>query len=114
MKYIYFRTNPESKNNTDHNGVICVGYKHNPNERTIAIAASFCNPKERFSKKIAHKIINGRMDAGHIIKLVDVSETPPKYEEMVKLIKDELNHPLTISVGTFAMVQLPSWFAGVF
>ena len=107
MKYIYIKQHPKSKNNTEHGGVVCVGYKYDDNNSTIYVSTSFCNPKDRFSKKKAHRIIEGRMKANKVMKII--TDKPPTYEDMLDVVLTELNDPLTEKCGKFCMVNTPSW-----
>ena len=107
MKYIYIKQHPKSKNNTKHGGVVCVGYKYDDNNATIYISTSFCNPQDRFSKKRAHKIIEGRMNVGKFMKII--TDKLPTYEDMLRMVYAELNHPSTVETGKFCMVNTPSW-----
>jgi hypothetical protein len=88
----------------------------------------FCSPQDRFSKKKAHAIIEGRMTKDNFITVHTDNSKKLKYEEITGLAKDILNnamphgvpnvrayvdsveHKSTPEVGN---VKLPWWFTGV-
>jgi len=61
MRYIYFGHKKQEK----HKGVICVGFEQSQHVfPAIKYSVALCSPKDNFSKKLARKIIDGRMKKG--------------------------------------------------
>jgi len=92
MRYIYFGHKKEGR----HKGVICVGFEQSRNIPTIIkYSVALCSPKDNFSKKLARKIITGRMAKGKSRELLIRSSYGNK-EIIEKIIEDydySLSHP---------------------
>ena len=107
-KFIYF--NRPTKNNTDHNGVICVAYRitHTQNDPILDYSICFCSPKDRFSKKIARKILLGRMRIHKFRSLacppITSGYSEPKYIDCLELIKRDIITQKEMGKN------FPSWF----
>jgi len=123
MRYIYFG---KEDNNKEH-GVTCIGYKFE-GDRGLRMSFCFCSPKDRFSKKKAHAIIEGRMSKGNSVLANIDGLNKMKYEEITSVAKDILNNAMPYGVPNVkgyvdsvdhksapevGNVKLPWWFSGV-
>ena len=110
LRYIYLRNN-QDKQNTNHGGVVCLGYKIE-DDNTLVIGISFCSPNDMFSKKIAHRIIEGRVKAGKNAVL-HLPVAKPKYEEVVNTIGSYIKEVLQTAGENerpvIAGVKVPRW-----
>ncbi len=80
VRYIYFR-------NGEHFGpAISFGYFINQ-DNDIVVSVAFCSEEDRFNKKIARKILNGRLEKGRCVVIPTNFTKEPKYEVVVDLIK---------------------------
>lgn len=91
-KYIYIREDKKSNTN-----VISIGYVVNSNSLKFAIA--LCCNKDNFSKKIAKKIIDGRLEKGNCYT-IDINSSFMQYKDCKKTIISTLKHD---------MFKLPNW-----
>ena len=124
MMYIYFN---RTKKNAGHNGITCVGYEYNEEDKELSMGFAFCCPGDNFSKVGTHQRILGRFAKGKKVIFADMQERP-KYEVVAELAKNIMNNSLPAggqpvkdfvkehhfkefpSVGG---VNLPWWFQGV-
>ena len=118
MRYIYFGKNKGG----NHNGIACVGYELE-GERKMKMSFSFCSPNDRFSRKKAHAILDGRMDNDQVV-VANTEVKFLKYEEITKIAREFLNNsiegwkdPKEFTVNnnykkhkTVGGVNLPWWF----
>ena len=86
MRYIYFG---RFKGMADHKGITCVGYEFEDNKK-MKMSFAFCSPEERFSRKKAHTILNGRMQNDQVVT-ANTQEKPMKYEEVTAMVRDFIN-----------------------
>lgn len=101
MRYVYIRPDKTSKG-----PVVSIGYCINDKKELLATAA-FCSPQDRFCKKTARNIINGRMNANKYIIINNGYDREPKYQDAV----DELVTHLTRKSWRWGKaVTIPSWF----
>lgn len=109
LRYVYFG---KTKDSTKHNGIICVGYEQVPGkqkelgEYSYRYAMSFCRPGEAFSRKIAHSIIDGRMEVGQFQEVVFNSPNRPTYEQIVVAILNNITLPKNPGLLTWAQPLL--------
>ena len=90
VRYLYLRT--DLKRN--HLGAVCFGYQYLPNTELIEYATSVCNPKDHFNRKIAHKIIMGRLNY-HPMILPDYFSVEPKYRDVfIKIMNHFLDNEI--------------------
>jgi hypothetical protein len=61
---------------------MCVGYRYNKDSASLDIGVSFCNPNDRFSRKRARSIIDGRIKKNTKTTISGVEEAP-KYSDVV-------------------------------
>ena len=103
-RFIYFRDNLEA---TNHNGIICAGYRDE--EDVCLIAFAFCSPEDRFEKKIARDIINNRFDNDICIRIEKSDNLKLEtYRDWVSLVMEIYNS----NIGNHAFAQgifAPSW-----
>lgn len=103
-RFIYFR---DALVATNHNGIICAGYRCENN--TVFLAFAFCSPLDRFEKQIARNIIKERLESGKCLRVElpeDVSFE--KYADYVALVINIYNS--NISNPSFAAgISAPSW-----
>lgn len=83
VRYIYLRDDVNMRNYD--NGVVCFGYMFTDTGSIIA-SACFCSKNDRFNKKLAHKIIGGRIEKGQCVVIIDNLDKEPKYEECIELV----------------------------
>ena len=91
VRYIYYRG--ETKTSTRHKGIIAAGYKYNPDVNRLMITFAFCSPKDRFCKRTARNIIDGRFESHAIINLDNCGQPleEPKYGDVARYIRDWYN-----------------------
>lgn len=101
-RYIYFRPNTK----TNASPAISIGYYTDDNNNLVASIA-FCSPKDRFCKKTARTIINGRIEAGKCVVIETEYDREPKYHDAMHKI---LDHLIKKNWKWQSVFPIPSWF----
>ncbi len=131
-RYVYFGRNKENNN---HGGIVCVGYRVDDSGTVLRLSVAFCSPEDVFVKKESHERILARMDKGAFEDLVkdieEISADNPlfsdmKYEEIIDIIVTALNSAIPADWADyksylnnkkpypkFARIKLPWWLANV-
>lgn len=95
VRYVHFR------NFTD-NSAISIGFTYNPDSSEFTYAVAFCSPKDRFAKKKAHKILEGRLGSFRSLRIR--SDVDLKYHDAIERIKQDYNACLWAK-----NFHMPSW-----
>lgn len=112
LKFVYFRD--ERILQLTGGGVICFAYQCTP-ERGLMATVCYCSPRDRFSRKIARRILTGRFKADRVVcvataenKIFHMHELfrEPLYDEAIDMIKTSYR---TLSERWNGIVQRPSW-----
>jgi len=77
VKYVYFSliSDEFKKNNKIQGGVATVAYKYYPELKKLEMGIAFCNPNDRFEKKIGRQIAYARMNNKyHCFTINDVKD----------------------------------------
>ena len=101
MRYAYVR--PNEKDNMG--GALAFGYFIDDNHDIVASIA-FCSPRDRFCKKTARTIINGRVENGKCVVIPTDFTADPKYVESVEIVMD---HYKSKFWKWSQIVNIPSW-----
>ena len=115
MRFIYFN---HEKGKVKHPGITCVGYTYDKEKKQLKFAISQCSPKDRFSKKLARKMITGRFRNNKrcfIIPDIEVSHgdyKEPKYKDCIDIISKYINNLLSHQKEGGKRI-FPQWFEGI-
>jgi len=104
MRYIYF-----GDKRSFGAPVVCAGYKIDGDK--IIYGVSFCSPKDRFSRKQAHLILNGRHGKNKVERIQSPGHNP-RYEDVATLIKSDIQRNI-VEKGSVGRVPKPMWFTSI-
>jgi hypothetical protein len=99
LRYVYIRNDQHNQVSHSKIGSLSFGYRWNNETKTLDVTAAFCSPKDRFNKKKARMILNGRMNSDRFVQIFtvihnDVKE--PKYMDVVEAIRDSFVQDLHV------------------
>lgn len=97
IRYVYMRDFVDGS-------ALSIGFMYDNAEKMFEYTVGFCSPRDRFSKKKAHKIIEGRLGAKCSIRFHN--DTDLKYGEAIREIMK------TYDAETWREIfHMPSWAA---
>lgn len=104
-RYVYFSTNKE--NNGE--GIAYLGYTFDVETKTLKFALGFCSPKDRFSRKIAHTVVNGRISKGKCMEIsVPTWSYRRRLNEVLPVIIEVMKRK-DFRPEVFGMTDFPGW-----